>query len=142
MEIDVMRKVLIADDEPGVRRLLRTILGRDYRVVEAQNGKEAVDLAAAERPDIVLLDIIMPEMDGISACTAIKSAAATKAIPVIMISAVSYQLNKRMAESVAGASAYVTKPFSPKDILTAVADLLPDKPLACDSTIPAPMPVG
>jgi CheY-like chemotaxis protein len=126
------RKVLIADDEPGVRRLLREILCGKYDVLEAQNGREAVDVAIAEIPDLVLLDMIMPEMDGLTACRAIKDAPRTREVPVVIVSAVTHPLNKKLAENAAGASAYVTKPFSRDDVMTTVAELLSGVEGACD----------
>ena len=118
------RRALVADDEPGVRRLLREILGKDYSVLEAENGREAVEIALREKPDVILLDVMMPDMDGITACAAIKRDATTNAIPVVIISAITYELNKKMAEKGAGASAYITKPFHHKDILAVLATLL------------------
>ena len=141
MEIS-KRKVLIADDEPGVRRLLRTILTGEYSVLEVQNGKEAVDVAARELPDIILLDMLMPEMDGLTACGAIKKDAVTKAIPVIMVSAIGHDLNKKLAENGAGASAYITKPFSGSEVLGTVARVLACQRVASVPSIPAPTPAG
>jgi CheY-like chemotaxis protein len=133
---NVKRKVLIADDEPGVRRLLREILCGEYHVLEAQNGREAVDVAISEMPDLVLLDLIMPEMDGLTACRAIKDAPNTKEVPVVMVTAVTHELNKKLAENAAGASAYVTKPFSPKDVMATVSELLSGVERGRDHTKP------
>ena len=115
------RKVLIADDEPVVRHLLRVILSKDYEVIEAQNGKEAVEIALDQRPDLVVLDMIMPQMDGLTACAIIKK---TTAIPVVMVSAVAYDLNKNLAQNGAGASAYLTKPFTGESVIASVAAVL------------------
>lgn len=62
------KKVLIADDEPAVRKLIRRILDKDYDVIEVRNGTEAVNMACSQRPDVVLMDVMMPEADGLSAC--------------------------------------------------------------------------
>ncbi len=118
------RRALVADDEPAVRRLLHEILGKDYSVLEATNGREAIEIALREKPDVILLDVMMPEMDGITACAAIKRDASTKTIPVVMVSAITYELNRKMAEQGAGASAYITKPFHHKDLLAVLANLL------------------
>ena len=66
------KKILIADDEPGIRELVRRVLSKDYVVVEAQNGVEAVNITHSQKPDLILLDIMMPEMDGLTACNTIK----------------------------------------------------------------------
>ena len=80
------RKVLIADDELCIRHLVGSALGRDYTVLEASNGEEALDIARSQRPDFILLDIMMPKLDGIGACYLLKSDIYTEAIPVIMVS--------------------------------------------------------
>jgi two-component system alkaline phosphatase synthesis response regulator PhoP len=115
-----IKKVLIADDEPGVRQLVRRILSRDSIVVEAQNGEEAVNVARTEKPDIVLMDMMMPGMDGLTACYAIKKEEATRRIPVVMLTAITYELNKKLSEDVMGADGYITKPFSPQELLRTV----------------------
>jgi CheY-like chemotaxis protein len=118
------KTVLIVDDELGIRRLVRKILNNDYAVLEAQNGEEAVNMAHTEKPDIVLMDIMMPKVDGLTACSAIKKDQATKGIPVVMLTAVSYELNKKLAENVAAANAYITKPFSSQELLSIIGQLL------------------
>jgi CheY-like chemotaxis protein len=117
-------KVLIVDDEPTVRQLVRRILGQEYAVVEAENGSDAVDQAKSCRPDIVLMDIMMPKMDGLSACYAIKQNELTRHIPVVMLTAIGHELNQRLSQSVMGASGYITKPFSPDEVLSTVRGLL------------------
>ncbi|OGO40178.1 MAG: hypothetical protein A2147_05120 [Chloroflexi bacterium RBG_16_57_8] len=118
-------KVLIVDDEPTVRHLVRRILGHDYFVVEAADGAEAVDVARSRKPDIILMDMMMPKMDGLSACYAIKQDESTRHIPVVMLTAITHELNQRLSQSVMGASGYITKPFSPDDLLSTIRQLLP-----------------
>ena len=115
----VKKKILIADDEPNIRILVSSMLGKDYTVIEASDGEEAIDVAHNQKPDFILMDILMPKVDGYIACHAIKTDPATKAIPVVMLTAVGYELNKRLAEEV-GADGYITKPFSSQDLLDTV----------------------
>jgi CheY-like chemotaxis protein len=118
------KTVLIADDEPAVRKLLCRMLDNDYNVIEAQNGREAVDMACSHRPDIVFMDMMMPEVDGLSACYAIKTNETTREIPVVMLTAISYDLNKKLSEDVAGADGYVTKPFTRQSLLEEMRRLM------------------
>ncbi len=120
----VKRLVLVVDDEPVVRQLVRRILCREYDVVEAGDGAQAVDLAKARKPDIVLMDMMMPEMDGLSACYAIRQDETTRDVPVVMLTAVTHELNRRLSESVMGASAYITKPFEASELLSTLHDVL------------------
>jgi CheY-like chemotaxis protein len=120
----IRKKVLVVDDEPGVRRLVRQILSQDYAVLEAQDGEEAVSMAHSQEPDLILMDIMMPKMDGITACLTIKQDQATERIAVVMLTAIGYRLNRIMAENVAGASAYITKPFDSQELLTTVSRLM------------------
>lgn len=119
------KKVLIVDDESGIRQLVHTILSKDYAVLEAQDGQEAVDIASVEKPDVILMDVMMPNMDGLSACHAIKTDETTKAVPVIMLTAIGHELNKKLSEDVMGADGYITKPFSSQVLLDRLRGLLP-----------------
>ena len=105
------RKVLIADDELFIRLLVRSALGREYTVLEASNGEEAIDIARRQRPDIILMDIMMPKLDGIGACYILKSDPNTKTIPVIMVSVRTDKLDQDYSQEM-GADDYITKPFS------------------------------
>ena len=75
MDEKVSKKVLIVDDEMTVRRLVKRILSKEYAVIEAENGVEAIDIAKNQKPDLILMDMMMPKMDGLSACYAIKQEA-------------------------------------------------------------------
>jgi CheY-like chemotaxis protein len=103
------RRVLIADDEDNIRRLVASILGKDYLVLKA-DGQEALDSARFHQPDLILMDIMMPRMDGYSACAALKKDPQTAHIPVVMLTGVGHELNKVLAEQM-GADDYITKPF-------------------------------
>ncbi len=120
----VKNLVLVVDDEPVVRQLVRRILCREYDVVEAGNGAQAVDMAKAKKPNIVLMDMMMPEMDGLTACYAIRQDETTREIPVVMVTAVTHELNRRLSESVMGASAYITKPFEASELLSTVHEVI------------------
>ncbi|MFC2062947.1 response regulator [Chloroflexota bacterium] len=105
------KTVLIADEEENIRRLVHIMLGKDYVVLEVADGEAAVDIARKKRPDLVLLDIMMPKMDGYAACYKIKSDQVTKKIPVVMVSGLGYELNRKLAKQL-GADGYINKPFN------------------------------
>jgi CheY-like chemotaxis protein len=117
------KKVLIVDDEPNVRRLSRKILSNIFDVVEAEDGKQAIEIAVTQQPDIILMDMMMPKMDGLTACHAIKKDPTTKSIPVIMVTAIGFELNIKLSQQM-GATGYVTKPFSSQDLLDKIAEVL------------------
>jgi two-component system alkaline phosphatase synthesis response regulator PhoP len=115
--------ILIVDDEPNIRLLVGNLLGGDYDVLEASNGVEALHIARRQSPDLILMDIMMPDMDGYSACYAIKNDDLTSKIPVVMVTAVGQELNRMFAQQV-GADGYITKPFQAKDLLDTIGRLL------------------
>ena len=110
------RKILIVDDEPNVRQLVRRMLNRKFIVLEAEDGNQAIDIACTQKPDLILMDIMMPKMDGYTACREIKSDKATRAIPVVMLTSVDFQLNKDLAKDI-GADGYITKPLDSQKLL-------------------------
>jgi CheY-like chemotaxis protein len=122
-QVNTKKKVLVVDDEPNVRRLSRTILSNKFDVIEAEDGKQAIEIANAEKPDVILMDMMMPKMDGLTACLMIKKNPDTKKIPVIMVTAIGFELNIKLSQQM-GASGYVTKPFSPQDLLAKIAEVL------------------
>jgi two-component system alkaline phosphatase synthesis response regulator PhoP len=132
------KKVLIVDDEPGVRELVQRILSKSYAVLEAQDGAEAVDMSRSQKPDIILMDMMMPKVDGLTACYLIKKDEATKKIPVVMITAVGYDLNKKLSQDIMGADGYVTKPFTPQDLQTAVDQFFGDNQEKAPGKTPPP----
>ena len=105
------KKVLIVDDEENVRHIVRSMLNKENFVLEAKDGEAAVDMARSHKPDMILMDIMMPKMDGYTACHTIKKDPATKAIPVVMLTALGQELNVRLSQEM-GADGYITKPFS------------------------------
>jgi CheY-like chemotaxis protein len=117
--------VLVVDDEPMTRTLLQLMLApADYEVTEAGDGLEALAKVEQENPDIIILDIMMPNMDGLSVCRALRQNEATAAMPVILLSAKTTP-NAIQEGFFAGANRYLTKPVSRKDLLVSLAELLP-----------------
>ena len=117
------KKVLVVDDEENVRRLLLSMLRNKYIVLEAKDGEVAIDIARSQGPDIILMDIMMPNIDGYTACYTIKQDPVTKAIPIVMLTAIGYELNVKFSQEM-GANGYVTKPFSPQDLLDTIGQFL------------------
>ena len=118
------KRVLIADDDPVILRLIQVNLELEgYDVITANNGQEAVDKATAEHPDLVILDIMMPRLDGYQACEKLKASDETKDIPVIFLSAKAQQGDIEKGESF-GVAAYLTKPFDPTELLEVVEQQL------------------
>jgi DNA-binding response OmpR family regulator len=112
------RKILVVEDHPTVREVLRTLLGmEDYEVAVAPNGEAGLALADILEPDVVVLDVSMPGLNGYEVCRAIKSRAA--GTRVVMVTARTSDEDERVGRE-AGADAYLRKPFSPLDILEAV----------------------
>jgi len=125
---EIRKKVLIVDDEPNVRRLSHTILAKTFDVIEAEDGRQAIDMAIAQKPDVILMDIMMPKMDGLTACHVIKKDPAAKAIPVVMVTAIGFELNIKLSQQM-GATGYVTKPFSPQDLVGKITEVLANRPV-------------
>lgn len=117
------KKILIADDEPNIRLLVSSMLSKDYIVIEASDGEEALALARKQKPDLVLMDIMMPKIDGYAACSILKADPVTKAIPVVMLTGLDYTLNVKLGQKI-GADGYITKPFSQQELLDMIAKLL------------------
>jgi CheY-like chemotaxis protein len=106
--------ILVADDEGSVRLLVRKLL-QNHIVLEASDGEQAVAITRSRRPDLILMDILMPKVDGYTACSRIKTDQATEGIPVVMLTGLDHELNKNLAKAV-GADGYITKPFSLKEL--------------------------
>lgn len=128
------QKILIADDDPVILKLLEVNLEMEgYVVISAQDGQDAVEKATNERPDLVILDIMMPRMDGWTAREEMLKVPGLQSIPVIFLSARAQQADIRRGYGV-GVSEYVTKPFDPIALLEVVEKILagtyrrPDRP--------------
>ena len=118
------KTILICDDDPVILRLLQVNLELEgYTVLLAHDGAEAVETATQESPDLVILDIMMPRMDGYQACEAIKAADGTSDIPVVFLSAKAQQSDIERGKSF-GVSEYLTKPFDPNELLDVVERLV------------------
>ncbi len=115
--------VLVADDEPGMRGFLASQLREDYAVIEASNGREAVERAVAQQPDVILLDMMMPDVDGLQACRELRQAEATRSTPVLILTARADDETK-LASLSAGASDFLTKPFSTTELGVRVRNLV------------------
>lgn len=119
-------KALVVDDEPYMHRLLQYHLGRlGFQVLDARNGREGLEMAWRESPNLIVMDVMMPEMDGLSALKELKLAGVTKSIPVIMITASAYHVTREEAEA-SGAALFLTKPFSPTQLVQAVRNFVPE----------------
>lgn len=115
------QRVLVVDDEERIRRLIRMYLERDEFIVEeAENGEIALEMALKDDYDVILLDIMMPEMDGIEVCEALRE---EKNTPVIMLTAKGEESN-RVQGFEAGADDYIVKPFSPREVILRVKAVL------------------
>jgi two-component system, OmpR family, phosphate regulon response regulator PhoB len=116
-------KLLIADDEPAVRALVHaTLEGDGYVILEAADGAEALELSRCEQPSLVLLDIMMPRLDGLEVCRQLKADPSTSGIVVVMLTAQAQERDRDRGLA-AGANDYFTKPFSPLALLRMVESL-------------------
>ena len=117
------RKIVIVDDEIYIRQLVSSALSKDYAVFEASDGKEAIDITHTQQPDLILMDVLMPNVDGYTACSTIKMNSGTKTIPVIMVTALGHELNRKLAES-SGADGYLVKPFLEEELLEIISEFV------------------
>ncbi|MBE0476378.1 MAG: response regulator [Coriobacteriia bacterium] len=119
-----MSRILVVDDEPHIRRLVAFSLEKaGHEVFEAADGIVAIEAAATEQPDLILMDVMMPVMTGYEAVERLKAQEATRGIPVVMLSAKS-QKTEVEAGIQCGAERYICKPFTPKELIEQVARLL------------------
>ena len=117
-------KILVVDDEIYIVHILDFSLGMEgYEVITALDGEQALERMKTERPDLVVLDIMMPKLDGYEVCRAVKSNPATKNVPVILLSAKGRNVDQKMGFDV-GADDYITKPFSPRKLVERINKLL------------------
>ena len=119
-----MKKILIADDRPKIVELVRVILeGENYQIIDASDGEQTLKKVRLEKPDLVLLDVVMPKMDGFEVCRKLKKDPQTKRIPVIMLTAKGQKVDKEKGRKV-GAVDYITKPFNPSTLLAKIKETL------------------
>lgn len=118
------QKILIVDDEPHMLRITELSLKKTgCEIVTARNGREAVARAVQELPSLIVMDIAMPEMDGIAALQQLKATPATAGIPIIMLTSRGQTVTRDVAEG-SGAALYITKPFSPSQLLAEARRIL------------------
>ncbi|MHA1513288.1 MAG: response regulator transcription factor [Candidatus Hodarchaeales archaeon] len=120
------KSILVVDDEDDTIELARMVLEFEgYRVFSASNGQDAIDFLkkSDERPDLILLDVLMPKIDGLEVCKWIKRQSSLKSIPILLFTA-KVGKKDRIAGEEAGADAYINKPFSAEDLLSLIRNHL------------------
>jgi CheY-like chemotaxis protein len=118
------QKVLVVDDDPIMHRVLKHYLERNgYQMINANNGRQALELASRELPQLIVLDVRMPEMGGLAALRQLKETESTKAIPVIIVT-VNADRMTQMESEVSGAAAFIAKPFRPAELLAEIKRLI------------------
>ena len=116
--------VLVVDDDPVIQKLLQVNFEMEgYTVITAGDGEEGLAKAQAERPDAVVLDVMMPKMDGLEVARRLKGDAETRSIPIILLSAKAQQADVQAGQAT-GADEYLTKPFDPLELLQRVGALI------------------
>jgi DNA-binding response OmpR family regulator len=120
----VKPKILVVDDEPDALELIAfNLKNAGLEVLTAENGDQALRLARAQLPDLILLDLMLPEVDGLEVCKILRRDPATSAIPIIMVTAKAAEMDRVLGLEL-GADDYVTKPFSPRELVLRVKNLL------------------
>ena len=121
------KRILVVEDEEDNRQILRDLLATSgYEMVEAQDGEQALAAVDQHRPDLILMDIQLPIMDGYEATRRIRANPANKRIPIIAVTSYALSGNESMALA-AGCDAYVPKPYSPRELLAKIREFLPTR---------------
>lgn len=122
-----MQKILIVDDDPLIRLLLEEILtdfnAKGIQISSADNGLTALELIKREEPDIIFLDVMLPQMNGFEVCNIIKNDLSLKHMYIIMLTAKGQEIDKKKAHEY-GADYYITKPFTIQDVIKKVSEVL------------------
>ncbi len=118
------KRVLVADDDPSIGRLLERILSQEYDVVTASDGPTALRFAEQTRPNLMILDVMMPGLDGFELASRIRAVSSLRSVPIIFLTARDGPLDTIKGIQ-AGARHYVTKPFKIDDLMTKVKKILP-----------------
>ncbi|MCD4703442.1 MAG: response regulator [Methanosarcinaceae archaeon] len=126
MEPKTISKVLIVDDEPDTIELLQIVLAKNYKTISAYCGREVLNIARSEKPDIIILDIMMPDMTGYEVCKILKNDIETMSIPIILHSALSDSSDREIGMD-SGADEYLTKPVDIENLKSTVSTLLDRK---------------
>ena len=117
-------KILIIEDEKDIVKMLDYNLKKEgFKTLSAHNGEDGLDMARKENPDLILLDLMLPEMDGLDVCKAIKNEAKTSHIPIIILTAKAQETDKIVGLEL-GADDYMTKPFSPRELMARIKAVL------------------
>ncbi len=117
-------KILIVEDEKDIIKMLEYNLKKEgFRVIAAQDGEDALDLALRQYPDLILLDLMLPGIDGVEVCKSLKKESKTSLIPIIMLTAKSQESDKVLGLEL-GADDYITKPFSPRELVARIKAVL------------------
>ena len=118
------KRILVVEDEEDLRKMLKFRLeGLNYEVSEAGDGLEGLNKARTTKPDLIIMDLMLPKMDGYKVCGLLKPDARFSRIPIIMFTARAQEKDKEMAKEV-GADAYITKPFEPEVLVGKIEELL------------------
>lgn len=116
----IIKKILVVDDTPMyIEQMKQILVDEGYEIITASSGKEALQKAKESQPELIFMDIVMPEMDGFAACRELAKDASTKQIPVIFVSSKNTEADRVWAE-LQGAKAYITKPYTAAQILEQV----------------------
>ena len=116
--------ILIVDDESSIRELVKFNLQKEgYSIIETDNGLSAVTMAKTDKPDLIVLDLMLPGMDGLEVCRTLKGQQSTTAIPIVMLTAKDEEIDKIIGLEL-GADDYLTKPFSPRELVARVKAVL------------------
>jgi two-component system cell cycle response regulator DivK len=114
------KRILVVEDQPDSRRIIRDMLApTDYVVIEAGNGEEALAAIVKQRPDLILMDVQLPIMDGYTATRRIKADPSLRSIPIIAVTSYALDGEAKTAKA-AGCDDYVPKPFSPRELLAKI----------------------
>ncbi|MBN3039113.1 MAG: response regulator [Candidatus Omnitrophica bacterium] len=121
------KKILVVDDEPHIVKLVESRLkANGYEVITAFDGKMALDIAHKEKPDLIILDLMLPQMDGYKVCGLLKRDTNYIDVPIILFSARAQEEDVKLGQEV-GADAYITKPFKPDELLGKIEKLLKER---------------
>ncbi|NIO08496.1 MAG: response regulator [Deltaproteobacteria bacterium] len=117
------KRILIVEDNPDLLTLLQMVLNQPYETIHAANGKEAIESASSRRPDLILMDILIPEIDGLKATRLIRKNPRTRSIPILALTAVDNHKTKTACLE-SGCNDYILKPFTPSHLVESIEKLL------------------
>ena len=117
------KKILVVDDDPAINKLLKNLLsGKGYKIIVAENGGEAIDLVKAHRPDLIVLDILLPEINGYDICRSLKFDSPYKDIPIVLLTVRDREIDPRIGQMMG--IDYVQKPFNSEEFLAKIVQVL------------------